>query len=180
MIVKQAKGPEAKDPEVKGSEAESPEKDAGKRTIILGVGNTLLSDEGIGVYVANEMRALSLPEGVEIIDGATAGYDLIYMLEGASKVIVIDAVDAEAEPGTVFRFTPDDAGYERRDPRYSVHDVGLLDAVQMAKALGTEPEVVIIGVQPKLLDWGLEPTDELRAKVPEIIELVLQEIEKIG
>ncbi len=146
--------------------------------MVLGVGNALLTDEGVGVKAIKELEKMDFPEGVEFVDGGTAGYGLIPMIEGASKLIVIDAVDADAEPGTIYRFTPEDVAADDKAPeaRFSLHDVGLIEALQLAKFMGNDCETVIFGIQPKSLEWGLELTPELQEKLPRLLELVAVEI----
>jgi hydrogenase maturation protease len=144
--------------------------------LILGIGNILLGDEGIGVRVIEAMRSQSLPQGVEVIDGGTGGADLIEVIAHRRKAIVVDAMDADCEPGTLMRLSPDDL-VPRGDTRISLHDVGLLDALHMAGHLGCAPaQIVIIGIQPKSVAWGTELSAELAACVPKIIERVMAEL----
>ncbi len=145
------------------------------RVVVVGVGNLLLKDEGIGVHVAHALQELELPHGTEIIDGGTSP-DLLAYLEPADKLIIIDAVEAGGTPGTIYRFHPDDLTLEARGLS-SLHELGLMSSLKMMSLLGNEPqEVVIIGIQVKEIDWGTELSTELREKVPEIISVVLKEI----
>jgi hydrogenase maturation protease len=146
-------------------------------TLILGVGNLLLGDEGFGVRVIEAMQERELPVGVELYDGATAGVDLIEVMSGRRKVIVIDVIAGDGEPGTVLRLTPDDlppaTGYGA-----SVHDVGIMEALELTRQLGTPPqEVVLVTVIPRQIAFGLELSAELEAAIPKVIELVQQEAE---
>ena len=144
--------------------------------LILGVGNTIQADDGIGVYVIKEMKKISLPQGMELLDGGTAGPDLIKHIEGRQKLIVIDAVKGGKEPGTIFRFTPEDIGLlpGRID---SLHQVGLFELLEMAELTGAKPqEVVIFGIEPQSIEWGLEPTKILKEKVPRVIEMIIEEV----
>jgi hydrogenase maturation protease len=144
--------------------------------LVLGVGNILLRDEGVGVRVVQELERTTLPPGVEVFDGATAGFDLIDVLAGRRKVIVIDALDADYAPGTVVRLRPEEL-LAADQPSLSLHDLGLLEALAMARQLGEAPgEVVIFGVQPQDLSCGLELSPIIRARVPELINLVLTEL----
>jgi len=159
-----------------GEEKQSKKNDQ-KRIVILGAGNLLLKDEGIGVHVVQRMEQLDLQGNVELVDGGTAGVNLYHLIEGASKLIIIDCVDAEDEPGAIFRFQPDDVDMPTREATVSFHDITLLEALEFAKQEGDEvPETIIIGVQPKEIEWGLELTPELEKVVPEIIEIVLKEL----
>ena len=95
-----------------------------RHTLVLGVGNLLLSDEGVGVHVVHRLRQSRLPVHVEVIDGGTAGFELTGHLRGRRKVVIVDAVEADARPGTIFRFKPGEAGLRWRQP-LSAHQVGL-------------------------------------------------------
>jgi hydrogenase maturation protease len=147
-------------------------------TLILGVGNILLRDEGVGVRVVEALGAYPLPPGVELCDGGTAGADLINVMAGRRTVIVVDAVDADAEAGAVFRFTRDDIVSPER-ANISLHELGLAEALRMADALGCAPgEVIVFGVQPNDITPGLDLSADVAAVVPHVCELVLAEVEK--
>lgn len=142
--------------------------------VILGIGNILLKDEGIGVHVAHALQEMSLDEGVEVIDGGTSP-DIIPLVEGADKLIVIDAALGGEEPGTIYRFSPEDITIERA-VLVSAHQMSFIENLKIMRGLGIEPrEVVIIGVEPKVVDWGLELSPELQERIPEIVKAVWQE-----
>ncbi|MHC4444883.1 MAG: hydrogenase maturation protease [Planctomycetota bacterium] len=144
--------------------------------LILGIGNILLRDEGIGVRVIEAMRDLELPEDVELYDGGTAGADLLDVICDRKKVIIIDAMDADCDPGTILRLTPDDLK-PRASPGISLHEIGLLETLNMAKQLGSAPqEVIVLGIKPQWLNCGTELSSELKQAVPKVIELVLKEL----
>lgn len=146
-----------------------------KRVLILGIGNILLKDEGVGVQAINAMRGMPLPREVELLDGGTSGADLVDFLIGRAKVIVVDAVDSGAPPGTVFRMTPRDI-LDDKNSKLSLHQLGLMDSLEMARLAGGSPgEVVIYGIQPEQVGWGLELTDTIARIMPKVIELVLGE-----
>lgn len=146
--------------------------------LVLGIGNILLRDEGVGVRVIERMRQLDLPEGVDLVDGGTAGADLLDTLAERRKVIIVDTVQADCAPGTVVRFGADDLAKPEREG-ISLHELGLYEALMMTKKLGCAPEeVVIFGVKPKEIGYGLELTKEIETILPDIIELVLAEIDK--
>ncbi len=142
--------------------------------MILGVGNILLKDEGIGVHVAHALQEMPLDKGVNVIDGGTFP-DIIPLVEGADKLIVIDAALGGKEPGTIYRFAPEDIAAESAG-LVSAHQISFVENLRTMKGLGIEPkEVVIIGVEPKEIGWGLEPSPELQERIPEIVKMVLQE-----
>jgi hydrogenase maturation protease len=159
--------------------------------LVLGIGNILLRDEGIGVQVVNAMAdqaangTLHLSKDVELLDGGTFGIDLLDTIAGRRKVIVVDAVQVTPEeapdpskiaPGAILRFTSDNLT-KRETTDLSLHQIGLFETLTMARQIGcTVGEVVILGVVPKTLESGLELSPEVAAAVPKIIELVLAEI----
>lgn len=147
-----------------------------KKTLILGLGNILMQDEGVGVRVVEAMRDVHLPPGIDLLDGGTAGLSLLELMEGYGRVIVVDAVEAGAEPGALFKFRPEDLAAVPNVQPTSFHQVGLIDVLQLAESVGQRPEVVIIGVQPASLNWGTELTPQLKDAVPRVIGFVLREI----
>ena len=119
-----------------------------KPVLILGIGNILLRDEGIGVRVVEALQQGVLPEHVEVVDGGTSGADLIGTLADRPKVIVVDAVCADCAPGVVLKFSDSDL-IAQRGVSVSLHQVGLAETLMMARQLGCPPgEVVIFGVKP--------------------------------
>ena len=143
--------------------------------LVLGIGNILLRDEGVGVRVVEMLQAMELPSTVEVFDGATAGVDLLDVLADRRKVIVIDALQADEPPGTVFRLSPSELEPPEPMP-LSLHQVGLLEALRMARLIGCPPEqVVIFGVRPKDVGYGLDLSAEVAEAIPKVVELVLSE-----
>ena len=144
--------------------------------MVLGVGNSLQIDDGVGVHAVAELMKMQWPEEVEIVDGGVAGLDLIAIVDKREYVIVLDAVDAGHEAGTIFKFTPEDV--ENQTLHYdSLHQIGLLETIQMAKLTGSAPKhTIILGVQPEKVDWGMELTDTIRECLPRLIELTKEEI----
>jgi len=144
------------------------------KTLIVGIGNLLCRDEGIGVHVIHKMESMQLPGHIESLDIGTSTMDLIGYLDGVKKLIVIDAMKAGGRPGTIYKCTPDDLLPEEEGP-ISLHEIGLLETLNMAKKMGMEIHTVIIGVEPKIFDWGMELSEEVKNKIPAIIEAVLKE-----
>ena len=155
------------------------EEDARTRApiLVLGVGNILLSDEGVGVRVVEAMQQMKMPENVEVLDGGTASMALLDTLRDRDRVIVIDAVKGNHHPGTIYRFTPADISVQR-EIATSLHQLDLLDALAQLEFLGRPPrDVVLYGIEPKDIGLSLELTPEVRAAIPRVIELVLSELE---
>jgi hydrogenase maturation protease len=146
-----------------------------KKILILGVGNLILRDEGVGVHAVRELEKRDLPAHVEVIDGGTYLMDLLNVIQEAERIIVIDALQGGGKPGTVYRVTPDDLMAET-ERTLSLHQVGLLEVLGMVRQLGGEPHAVIIGVEPKEISWGMELTPEVEAKLPRVIDAVFEEL----
>lgn len=144
------------------------------KTLIVGMGNLLYRDEGIGVHVIQAMEKMELPRHIELLDIGTSTMDLISYLKEIKKLIVIDAMRAGGEPGTIYKCKPEDLLPKDKGP-ISLHEIGLLETLGMAKKLGMEIETVIVGVEPEIMDWGMELTEKVKNKIPLIIEAVLKE-----
>jgi hydrogenase maturation protease len=157
----------------------SPPKGRAGKTVIIGVGNLLLKDEGVGVHVVQELRKKRLPSTVEVHDGGVAGIGLLDFFPGASKVLLIDAADMNLTAGALVRFTPEEVAGRIEGPRFSAHDIGLLEVLELARALDqSPPQVVIFGIQPKEISWGTELSPEVQAAIPKVTDLILKEIQK--
>lgn len=140
-----------------------------QKTLILGIGNTLLSDEGAGVH-AIRLLGERLPDAshVTLLDGGTLSFTLAGPIEDADHLIVIDAAELQAPPGTVRVFVEDEmdrfVGYHKKS---SVHEVGLLDLLTIARLADQLPaRRALIGIQPEFLDWGEAPTRTVRDAIP--------------
>jgi hydrogenase maturation protease len=157
----------------------SPPKGPAGKIVIIGVGNLLLKDEGVGVHVVQELRKKGLPSTVEVHDGGVAGIGLLDFFPGASKVLLIDAADMNLTAGALVRFTPEEVAGRIEGPRFSAHDIGLLEVLELARALDqSPPQVVIFGIQPKEISWGTELSPEVQASIPQVTDLILKEIQK--
>jgi len=157
----------------------------GKRVLVLGLGNILLKDEGIGVHVVEQLQKNNLPSNVQVIDGGTAGMDILLWVADAGKLVVVDAIKTGKKPGTIYKISLKAEEKEKltwifkeETSKVSLHQVGLLEALSVAERLGRAPEeIVVIGVEPDHVDYGLELTELLKQKVPEVIKEILEEIE---
>lgn len=147
------------------------------KILLLGIGNVLLTDEGAGVHTVNRMKDTGLPGHVETVDGGTGGPGLAYLLGDASKLVIVDCLDAGAEPGSIFRISPDDI-LDNKESKISFHELGLAEILTMAQWLGRLPETVIIGIQPQTIDWGFGLSPVVEQKMPDIMALVRKEFEQ--
>jgi len=147
-----------------------------KRIVIIGIGNILLGDEGVGIRVIEELRKLELPEYVEIYDGATLGLTLLNFLDGADKAIIVDAVRSRGNPGDVYRFHFSEIPQKYRT-MVSLHDLDFPHAVEIGKNVFNIPEdIVIIGIEPEKVEESLELSEKVKKATPKAIELILEEI----
>jgi hydrogenase maturation protease len=148
--------------------------------MVLGIGNTLLSDEGVGVHTIRYLsdRYPDL-EGVEWLDGGTLSFTLAGPIAAADGLIVVDAARLDATPGTVCRFEGAAMDAYLKGARGSVHEVGLADLLDMAR-LGGElpPRRCLVGIQPRLLDWGERPSPEVEAAIPAAAAQVMETVNR--
>ena len=143
--------------------------------VVLGVGNELLMDEGVGVHVARALAREKFSVPVEVIEGGTV-IDCLPGGEPISKLVVVDAVQGGGEPGAIYRFTPDEVELDASWVA-SVHQLGLFDSLRLSEIAGIKPaETVIIGVEPKEVKWGTELSAELECRIPDVVQVVLEEI----
>jgi len=147
------------------------------RTLILGVGNLLLGDDGVGIHAVRELESRALPPHVDVVDGATAGVDLLDLMRGYERVIIVDAVEAREEPGSFFRFTPEDVTSEADAFPLSLHQAEIVKILELANYLGQAlPPIVIYGMQPKALSWRTNLSTALQARLPELVDAILEEL----
>lgn len=156
-----------------GGEMISPQK-----IIILGVGNLLLSDEGVGVHVANELMKMELPTEVSVVEGGTDGFRLLNVITEADQLIVIDAVKGGAEPGSIYRFDIDQVKNCPSGFKTSVHQIGILEVIDLSGLIRKTPRTTVIGIEPKSLEMSMELSPEVKSKIPRIIELIFEELKK--
>lgn len=151
------------------------------RTVILGIGNTILSDEGVGVHAAEALRAAyDLPEGVEVIDGGTAGMELLDPLSGVDLLLVLDAVKTKRAAGSVVCLTGSEVPVFFRS-KLSPHQVSICDVLASLEFAGDPPkDLVLIGVEPESLELGTELTPTVAARVPEMVATALEQLAMRG
>jgi hydrogenase maturation protease len=147
--------------------------DATDSILILGIGNVLMGDEGVGVHVIHHMDSNVLPPGIETLDGGTGGFYLLEPMTRFGKIVLIDAA-AEGEPGTIRRLYP---RFSSDYPRtLTAHDLGLKDLLESLILLDQAPEIVLVAVSiafPTTI--GLELTPQMQELVPTIAEVALEE-----
>mgnify|MGYP000007310430 FL=1 len=138
------------------------------RILVLGIGNTLLSDEGIGIHVIDYLRQHHpAPEGVTYLDGGTLSFTLAPEIEDTDHLIVVDAARVGGQPGNVACMTGSKMDHFLGTAKRSVHEVGLLDLLDIARLTETLPtNRALVGIQPDIVDWGEQPTPEVASAMP--------------
>jgi hydrogenase maturation protease len=151
------------------------------RTLVLGLGNVLLRDEGIGVWIAESLRRRWwFPPEVLVIEGGTLGLDLLPRLDAIERLLLIDAVTVGREPGSVVRLEGD-AVPAALAVKISPHQIGVQDLLAVARFSGAEPpRVVLCGMEPERLDPGIGFSPRVRARLSELEERVLAELRDWG
>jgi len=148
--------------------------------LILGIGNTLLQDEGIGIHVLHELqRQYPEPDGVSYIDGGTLSFTLAGMVEDSDSLIVVDAAQLKKEPGSMDCFIGEEMDRFLGQVKRSVHEIGLLDLLDMARlAERVPPQRALVGIQPGSIDWGDEPSAAVRDAIPGAVEQIIKLMEQ--
>lgn len=148
---------------------------------VVGVGNILLSDEGVGVHAARGLKERSLPPYVRVFELGTRGLEILETIEEFEKVVFIDAVRFGASPGSVGRWHVGKVIDGSPPSMVSLHQMDLLTTLKIGRATAKLPDdVVIIGIEPKVLTPGLELSSEVRAKFDELLNSVLKECSAPG
>jgi hydrogenase maturation protease len=139
------------------------------QVLVMGIGNTLLQDDGIGVHITETFKSAHPADPrVSILDGGTIGLSLLPEIEDAEMVIIVDASEIGERPGTMRIFRDQEIDQQLSGKRRSVHEVALYDLFSAAAIRGRSPgQRVLIAIQPACTDWGLDPTPEVKASIPE-------------
>ncbi|HID60520.1 MAG TPA: hydrogenase maturation protease [Hadesarchaea archaeon] len=148
-----------------------------KRKLVVGVGNVLMKDDGVGVRCVEYLRERGVGNDIKLLDGATLGFDILDEINGFEKVVIIDAVDLGKEPGHIVSFDAENLISQASGKKFSLHEVTLVDVMQVAKRIGYEfKNVRVVGVQPADVSWGDKLSGVLSEKLPDLAERVLKEI----
>jgi hydrogenase maturation protease len=145
------------------------------RIVVIGVGNLLQKDEGIGIHAVQALQKLDLPKDIELVDGGTSP-DLIAYTRAEDKMIIIDCAKAGGVKGAIYRFKPEDLA-ANKGSLTSAHEMGVVENLNLMSLTGNKPkDVVIIGIEPAEIDWGMELSETLKQRLPDLIKVVLKEI----
>jgi hydrogenase maturation protease len=155
--------------------------DAPIELLVLGLGNPLYGDDGLGVAALEQLRRqFRPPPGVEMADGGTLGMALVPLLQRTARLILIDAVLADAPAGDLVRIEGRELP-ESFPRRLSPHEVGVLDLLFGTRMLGQAPDpVVVVGLVPERVAFGLERSEAVEASLPALVEAVAAEARQLG
>lgn len=150
------------------------------KALVLGLGNILLQDEGVGVRAVERLQHHpALPADVEVLDGGTLGLELLSRFEGIERLIVVDAVDAGARPGTLMRFAGEEIPASR-GPIMSPHQVSLPHLLALAELQGILPgKVVLCGMQVQQIGMGFGLSPPVAAQLDALVQAVVEEVKEI-
>jgi hydrogenase maturation protease len=150
------------------------------KILVLGIGNLLLGDEGVGIHAIRELQKLPPLKNVDILDGGTGGFELILNFTGMDKVIIVDAFKADLPAGTVVQSSIENFRFVLED-KLSVHQHGLQELIFHAKNLNPPPEIILYGIVVKNCQmFSTELTSEVQAGLPSLISMILREINRTG
>lgn len=149
-----------------------------KDTIVIGLGNILFSDEGIGVHL---IRRLSENQdkfpSVELIDAGTGGMNVLHLIANRKKAVIIDCVKMGKKPGTIRQFEPADVQTTKKMMHFSLHEADILRIIELSKQLGECPDqIVIFGIEPESLELGQKPSKTLAGKIDAYLADIRKEL----
>jgi hydrogenase maturation protease len=146
------------------------------KIVVLGAGNLLLKDEGVGIHLIQKLRGMEIGEGVELIDGGTSLLDFLPEAEDVSKLIIVDAIKLGGKPGKTYKICVDDSLLRGAKGMTSLHQLGVVETLAIAQKMGKLPHTVIIGIEPKDIGYGLELSPEIEREMGKMVNLILNEV----
>ena len=152
-----------------------------RRILLLGLGNILLQDEGLGVRAVERlMAAYRLPPEVQAMDGGVMGLDLLPYMEGATDLLILDAVQTGQQPGSLVRLEGE-AIPTALSLKMSLHQVGLHELLALASFQGTLPSrVVLWGLEPASFEWGVQLSEQIASQIDALVEAAVAELRDWG
>ena len=148
--------------------------------VVLGIGNPLMADEGIGVHLIERLTGLATQyPNVDFVDAGTGGVSVLHLVAGRRKAILIDCAFMGEDPGVIRRFTPDDVRSTKVLAHQSLHEADLLRILDLAKQLDQAPEqVVIFGIQPQQVAPGEDLSPILSSRIDAYLSQILAELRR--
>lgn len=153
------------------------------RTILMGIGNILMQDEGVGVHVIKEIeRRYSFSEPIEIIDAGTLGLEILYILQdGVDNLLVVDAVMGGKPPGTIYTFKNEEVRKYYFKNKLSAHEIGFSEVLALLEVMGKSiRNITLVGIEPFSFEVSLELHEKTASKFEDLIKLTLEELRNMG
>jgi len=150
-----------------------------KRKAIIGIGNPLRGDDGIGLIILEELKKRNVPAGFSLLDGGTGGMKLLHVLKDFDEVIIIDAVYFDGKPGEYVFFKPEQV--KSLFAPKCIHDSNLFEILELSKQLNEKlREIMIMGIQPKVTDIGKDLSSELKNRLGSMVDAIIKKIKEKG
>lgn len=151
------------------------------KLLVMGIGNMLLTDDGVGVFAAQKLMQEDLPDNVTVIEAGTFTQDVFYLFEGYDAILVLDIVHAKGTPGSIYKLSESDL-VDNEKQRLSIHDIDLIDSLNMAELLhGQRPQLQVLGMEPAdFTSWNIGLSSEVQDKFDAFLSLARQEITAIS
>ncbi len=151
-----------------------------RKLLVLGIGNSLLTDDGVGVLAAQTLQQEPWPEGVTVMDGGTFTQDIFYLFQDYDELLVLDVIHAGHAPGTLYTLTEDDLVANEKQ-RMSIHDIDMVDSLKMCELKnGRRPRMRIVGMEPHdITSWNIGLSAPCQAAFDDFLSLVRKEITQL-
>lgn len=150
-----------------------------KKIVVVGIGNLLMHDDGVGVHAIRALEELGFPDDVELVDGGTHSYDLVEEFSQAENLIIVDAMHTGGEPGTIYRAPLEELGLVPAENITSLHEMHFVEAMEMVKMLGYNPPTIVFGIEPAVVGLSMDLSPQVAEKLPRLVELIQLEINKL-
>ena len=144
---------------------------------IIGIGNLLMGDDGLGVVAIEELRRRKIPPTIELIDGGCGGVTLLQILAECGRAIIIDAADFGKKPGAILRYPAEKIiNSQQSTTQASLHQTGLAEVLILAKKLGQLPDLTLFLVQPQIIERSLELSKPVQEALPHLLDMLIGEL----
>ena len=149
--------------------------------LVLGIGNMLLTDDGVGVFAAQALQNEQWPGNVRILDAGTFTHDIFYLFEGYDVVLVLDIIHCGGMPGAIYRLTEDEL-VKNENQRLSLHDIDLIDSLNMAEMLHKKrPNVLVLGMEPgDFTSWNIGLSHSVQERFEDFLTAARGEIRALA
>jgi hydrogenase maturation protease len=151
------------------------------KILVLGIGNMLLTDDGVGVFAAQALQGETWPDNVRILDAGTFTHDIFYLFEGYDSLLVLDIVHCGGTPGAIYRLSEDEL-VKNENQRLSLHDIDLIDSLNMAEMLHKKrPHLLVLGMEPEdYTSWNIGLSRAVQERFEDFLTAARREIRALA